>query len=73
VVNSYGIELPHPMREGRRAQQIGRKGKSNHHWLVGGKLCLLLNHLGLVVAWDCSNSRRMTKPNSHLDIPVAFS
>ena len=24
-------------------------------------------------AIDASNSRRMTKPNSHLDIPVAFS
>ena len=30
VVDSYGIELLHPMREGRSAQQIGRKGKSNH-------------------------------------------
>jgi hypothetical protein len=48
VVDSYGIELLHPMREGRSAQQIGRKGKSNHRWIVGGKLCLLLNHLGSV-------------------------
>lgn len=52
VVDSYGIELLRPLREGRSAQQIGRKGKSNHRWIVGGKLCLLLNHLGLVVAWD---------------------
>jgi len=52
VIDSYGIELLHPMREGRSAQQIGRKGKSNHRWIVGGKLCLLLNQLGLVVAWD---------------------
>src|SRR2546427_3971318 len=29
VVDSYGIELLHPMREGRSAQPIGRKGKSN--------------------------------------------
>lgn len=56
VVDSYGIELLHPMREGRSAQQIGRKGKSNHRWIVGGKLCLLLNHLGLVVAWDCAGA-----------------
>jgi hypothetical protein len=55
-VDSYGIELLHPMREGRSAQQIGRKGKSNHRWSVGGKLCLLLNHLGLVVAWDCAGA-----------------
>jgi len=56
VVDSYGIELLHPMREGRSRQQIGRKGKSNHRWIVGGKLCLLLNHLGLVVAWDCAGA-----------------
>jgi hypothetical protein len=37
-------------------QQIGRKGKSNHRWIVGGKLCLLLNKLGLVVAWDCAGA-----------------
>jgi hypothetical protein len=56
VVDSYGIELLHPMREGRSARQIGRKGKSNHRWIVGGKLCLLLNHLGLVVAWACAGA-----------------
>jgi hypothetical protein len=55
-VDSYGIELLHPMREGRSCKQIGRKGKSNHRWSVGGKLCLLLNPLGLVVAWDCAGA-----------------
>ena len=43
------IELIHPMREGRSPQQIGRKGLSNHRWIVGGKLCLLLNQWGLGV------------------------
>jgi hypothetical protein len=56
VVDSYGIELLHPLRAGRRAQQIGRKGKSNQRWIVGGKLCRLLNPLGLVVAWDCAGA-----------------
>jgi hypothetical protein len=56
VIDSYGIELLHPLREGRSAQQIGRKGKSNRRWIVGGKLCVLLNHLGLVVAWDCAGA-----------------
>jgi hypothetical protein len=56
VVDSYGIELLHPIREGRSAQQIGRKGKSNRRWIVGSKLCVLLNHLGLVVAWDCAGA-----------------
>jgi len=52
VIDSYGIELIHPRREGRSAKQIGKKGLSNKRWIVGGKLCLLLNHIGLVVAWD---------------------
>lgn len=52
VIDSYGIELLHPIREGRSKQQIGKKGLSNHRWIVGGKLCLLLNHLGLIVSWD---------------------
>ncbi len=54
VADSYGIELLHPMREGRSEQQIGRKGKSNHRWIVGGKLAYLVNQMGLVVAWDCA-------------------
>lgn len=52
VIDSYGIELIHPRREGRSDKQIGKKGLSNKRWIVGGKLCLLLNHLGLVVDWD---------------------
>jgi len=56
LIDSYGIELIHPRREGRSEQQIGRKGKSNWRWIVGGKLCLLLNHLGLVVAWACDTA-----------------
>ena len=56
VVDSYGIELLHPVREGRRTQQIGRKGRSNHRWIVGGKLCVVLNKLGLVADWDCNTA-----------------
>jgi hypothetical protein len=52
LIDTYGIELIHPRREGRSEEQIGRKGKSNWRWIVGGKLCLLLNHLGLIVGWD---------------------
>jgi hypothetical protein len=51
VIDAYGIELIHPMREGRSEQQIGKKGKSNHRWIIGGKLCWLLNQWGLVVKW----------------------
>jgi hypothetical protein len=52
-MDTYSIELIHPMREGRSPQQIGRKGLSNHRWIVGGKLGLLLNQWGLIVAWAC--------------------
>src|SRR5262249_22092939 len=30
---------------------------SNHRWIVGGKLCLLLNQWGLIVEWDCATCR----------------
>ena len=56
VIDSYGIELIHPIREGRSAQQIGKKGKSNKRWIVGGKLCFLLNQLGLIVNWACDTA-----------------
>ena len=56
VIDTYGIELIHPRREGRSPQQIGRKGVSNHRWIVGGKLCLLLNQWGLIVGWACATA-----------------
>ncbi len=52
VADSYGIELIHPRREGRTEEQMGRKSLSNQRWIVGGKLCFLLNNLGLIVDWD---------------------
>jgi len=56
VADTYGIELLHPMREGRSPHQIGKKGKSNHRWIVGGKLAFVCNHLGLMAAWDCDTA-----------------
>jgi hypothetical protein len=56
VIDTYGIELIHPMREGRSPQQIGRKGVSNHRWIVGGTLCLLLNQWGVGVGWACDTA-----------------
>ncbi len=52
VVDSYGIEPIHPWREGRSPKQLGKKGKSNRRWIVGVKLCRLLNDRGEVIAWD---------------------
>lgn len=56
VADTYGIELIHPWREERSKQQIGRKGKSNHRWIVGAKLGLVLNKWGLVAGWDCASA-----------------
>src|SRR6266568_2240034 len=48
VIDTSGIELIHPMREGRSPQQIGRKGLSNHRWMVGGKLTPFKGSFGSV-------------------------
>src|SRR6516165_1661019 len=56
VIDTSGIELIHPFQEGRSPQQIGRKGVSNHRWIGGGKLCLLLNQWGLIVGWACATA-----------------
>ena len=56
VIDTYGIELIHPIREGRSPKQIGKKGVSNYRWIVGGKLCLLLNQWGLIVGWNCQTA-----------------
>lgn len=58
VIDTYGIELLHPVRERQKTQtpRIGRKGLSNRRWIVGGKLCLLLNQHGLVVDWACDTA-----------------
>lgn len=50
-IDTYRIELIHPIREGRSPHQLGKKGKSNWRWIVGMKLCWVLNAQGHVVAW----------------------
>jgi len=52
VIDSYGIELIHPIREGRSPHQIGKKGKSNWRWIIGMKLCWLVNDCGQIVDWS---------------------
>ena len=56
VIDTDGIELIHPIREGRSPRQIGKQGSSNHRWIVGGKLCWLRNTCGLVVASACQTA-----------------
>lgn len=54
VVDGFGVELIHPRRAGRSPKQVGRKTLSNHRWIVGGKLGVLLNGQGLVCAWGAA-------------------
>lgn len=58
ILDTFGIELIHPRREGRSTQQIGRKGKSNGRWIVGIKVGWLINQRGEVVrwAWDTADA-----------------
>ncbi len=56
VADTYGLELLPPYREGRSEEPIGKKGCSNHRWIVGGKLCYVLNRWGRIVSWDCATA-----------------
>ncbi len=51
ILDTIGIELLHPRREGRNRQPIVRKGISNHRWIVGVTLAWLINQRGEVVEW----------------------
>ena len=57
IIDTFGIELIHPRREGRSPHQLGKKGKSNGRWIVGIKLAWLVNNRGEVVdwSWDTAN------------------
>jgi hypothetical protein len=56
VADTYGIELIHPMHAGRSPAQLGKQGQSNHRWLVSGKRCFIVNHWGVICAWDCATA-----------------
>ena len=51
IVDSDGIELIHPVRKGRNPHSWFETGVSHHRWIVGGKLCIVINHLGQVTGW----------------------
>ncbi len=56
IADSFGVETIHPKREGRSKQQIGKKGLSNHRWIVGVKFCPLINSRGQIVDWDAEGA-----------------
>lgn len=45
ILDSFGIEIIHPIREGRseESKAVSRKGKSNHRWIVGRKVAVTIN------------------------------
>ena len=61
-VDTSGIELIHPRREGRSAAQLGRKGKSNGRWIIGVQWAVLINQRGAMVDWwwDTANEQDHT-------------
>ena len=56
ICDSCAVELLHPRREGRSDKQMGKKGKSNHRWVIGAKIVPLVNQQGLVVDWACDTA-----------------
>ncbi len=54
VIDSYGIELCHPIRENHQPhrKRIGKKGFASWKWIVGGKFCVLANKFGLITNWS---------------------
>ena len=70
-LDTYGIELLHPWRYGRSPQQVGRKGWSNHRWIVGLKLCWLINCRGEVVAWGWNTANRPDQDFAAVAAPFA--
>ena len=57
AIDTFGIELIHPRREGRSPSQLGKKGLSNGRWIVGITVAWLVNDHGEVVnwSWDTAN------------------
>ena len=52
IADSLGVEMIHPRRAGRSAQQFGKKGLSNKRWIVGAKVCPLVRGSdGLICDW----------------------
>ena len=45
ILDSFGIEVIHPIREGRseESKAVSGKGKSNHRWIVGRKVAVTIN------------------------------
>ena len=54
VIDTYGIELLHPMREGR-AHSRSAEGPLQHRWMSGRNLSAA-QQWGLIVGWACATA-----------------
>jgi hypothetical protein len=71
VADSAGIEVLHPLREGRRPAQMGQQGTRHHRWMVGGTRCCILPQGGLLWAWDGATATVPDTPFHPLIVPGA--
>lgn len=65
IIDSYAVELIHPIREGRSKVQIGEKGLSNKRWIVGVKMGWLITPQEKVIDWGWDSAGRFCQ-ESHL-------
>lgn len=56
VTDSLGIKLVHPWREKRIQRAVASKGMSNHRWIVGAKLCVVIDDFGRIVSFDVAGA-----------------
>jgi hypothetical protein len=68
VMDTFGIEIIRPIREGRSAQSaaVARKGKSGHRWIIGRKLCVRINEDGEIVSFDDDTANVCDQRFNHL-------
>jgi hypothetical protein len=71
VIATSGLEVIHPIREGRSPRPIGRTGLAKPRWLVGGNVCRLLNQWGWVGAWEGATATVSDQPLPPLLRPCA--
>lgn len=71
ILDSFGIEVIHPIREGRsqQSQIVSGKGKSNHRWIVGRKAFVSINQKMEVVKLTHTkdNEADNTQDEAHKD------
>jgi hypothetical protein len=68
VMDTFGIEVIRPIREGRSTQSaaVSAKGKSGHRWIIGRKICVRINEDGEIVSFDDDTANVCDQKFNHL-------